>query len=106
MLPFEDNALSKIGVRFDKPIPDGVNFGGLCDDGHGFFCKGIAHLVLLSFSFNLSSSVMLNLVFFAFCHLSLSQPVNYAWKPQVPMIWTSYSSAHCLRFDPFDYIYN
>lgn len=50
MLPFEDNALSKIGVRFDKPIPDGVNFGGLCDDGHGFFCKGIAHMVLLSFS--------------------------------------------------------
>ncbi|KAH0704527.1 hypothetical protein KY285_018805 [Solanum tuberosum] len=39
VLPFEDNALSKIGVRFDKPIPDGVNFGGLCDDGHGFFCK-------------------------------------------------------------------
>lgn len=50
VLPFEDNALSKIGVRFDKPIPDGVNFGGLCDDGHGFFCKGIAHMVLLSFS--------------------------------------------------------
>ncbi|XP_060204425.1 uncharacterized protein LOC132632483 isoform X1 [Lycium barbarum] len=39
VLPFEDNPLSKIGVRFDKPIPDGVNFGGLCDDGHGFFCK-------------------------------------------------------------------
>ncbi|KAF3683388.1 hypothetical protein FXO37_01897 [Capsicum annuum] len=39
VLPFEDNPSSKIGVRFDKPIPDGVNFGGLCDDGHGFFCK-------------------------------------------------------------------
>lgn len=51
VLPFEDNPSSKIGVRFDKPIPDGVNFGGLCDDGHGFFCKGIAHMVLLSFSF-------------------------------------------------------
>ncbi|CAN4085339.1 unnamed protein product [Withania somnifera] len=39
VLPFEDNPLSKIGVKFDKPVPDGVNFGGLCDDGHGFFCK-------------------------------------------------------------------
>ncbi|KAG8388088.1 hypothetical protein BUALT_Bualt02G0088800 [Buddleja alternifolia] len=39
LLPFEDNPLSKIGVRFDKPIPDGVDFGGLCDNGHGFFCN-------------------------------------------------------------------
>ncbi|CAN4087924.1 unnamed protein product [Withania somnifera] len=39
VLPFEDNPSSKIGVKFDKPIPDGVNFGGLCDDGHGFFCN-------------------------------------------------------------------
>ncbi|KAM7475733.1 hypothetical protein LguiB_022976 [Lonicera macranthoides] len=39
LLPFEDNPLSKIGVRFDKPIPDGVDFGGICDAGHGFFCN-------------------------------------------------------------------
>ncbi|XP_075111895.1 uncharacterized protein LOC107794822 isoform X4 [Nicotiana tabacum] len=39
VLPFEDNPSSKIGVRFDKPISDGVNLGGLCDEGHGFFCK-------------------------------------------------------------------
>lgn len=39
LLPFEDNPVSKIGVRFDKPIPDGVDFGGLCDAGHGFFCN-------------------------------------------------------------------
>jgi SpoVK/Ycf46/Vps4 family AAA+-type ATPase len=38
-LPFEDNPLSKIGVRFDKPIPDGVDFGGTCEAGHGFFCN-------------------------------------------------------------------
>ncbi|XP_075489366.1 uncharacterized protein LOC142528218 isoform X3 [Primulina tabacum] len=38
LLPFEDNPLSKIGVRFDKFILDGVDFGGLCDNGHGFFC--------------------------------------------------------------------
>ncbi|KAL2457261.1 AAA-type ATPase family protein [Forsythia ovata] len=39
LLPFEDNPLSKIGVRFDKPIPDGVDLGGLCGNGHGFFCN-------------------------------------------------------------------
>ncbi|KAL3512583.1 hypothetical protein ACH5RR_025300 [Cinchona calisaya] len=39
MLPFEDNPSSKIGVRFDKPVTDGVDFGGLCEMGHGFFCN-------------------------------------------------------------------
>ncbi|KAI3463628.1 hypothetical protein Pfo_020291 [Paulownia fortunei] len=39
LLPFEDNPLSKIGIRFDKPMQDGVDFGGLCDNGHGFFCN-------------------------------------------------------------------
>ncbi|KAL6494382.1 hypothetical protein OROGR_031182 [Orobanche gracilis] len=39
LLPFEDNPLSKIGVRFDKPMQDGVDFGGLCDNGRGFFCN-------------------------------------------------------------------
>ncbi|KAK4436871.1 Spastin [Sesamum alatum] len=39
ILAFEENPLSKIGVRFDKPMPDGVDFGGLCDNGHGFFCN-------------------------------------------------------------------
>ncbi|KAJ4712558.1 AAA-type ATPase family protein [Melia azedarach] len=38
-LLFEDNPLSKIGVRFDKPIPDGVDLGGQCEGGHGFFCN-------------------------------------------------------------------
>ncbi|CAA0816548.1 AAA-type ATPase family protein, partial [Striga hermonthica] len=39
LLPFEDNPLSKIGVKFDKPMQDGLDFGGLCDNGHGFFCN-------------------------------------------------------------------
>ncbi|GFP82449.1 ATPase family aaa domain-containing protein 1 [Phtheirospermum japonicum] len=39
LLPFEDNPLSKIGIRFDRPMQDGVDFGGLCDNGHGFFCN-------------------------------------------------------------------
>ncbi|PON72168.1 Spastin [Trema orientale] len=39
ILLFEGNPLSKVGVRFDKPIPDGVDLGGLCELGHGFFCN-------------------------------------------------------------------
>ncbi|XP_021821390.1 uncharacterized protein LOC110762964 isoform X1 [Prunus avium] len=38
VLLFEDNPLSKVGIRFDKPIPDGVDLGGLCK-GNGFFCN-------------------------------------------------------------------
>lgn len=40
LLPFEENRYSKIGVRFDKIIPDGVDLGGLCEGNHGFFCNG------------------------------------------------------------------
>ncbi|KAK4767252.1 hypothetical protein SAY86_015002 [Trapa natans] len=39
VLLFEDNLLSKIGVKFDKSIPEGVDLGGLCEEGHGFFCN-------------------------------------------------------------------
>ncbi|KAI4336307.1 hypothetical protein L6164_014847 [Bauhinia variegata] len=38
-LIFDENPLSKIGVRFDKPIPDGVDLGGACETGQGFFCN-------------------------------------------------------------------
>jgi hypothetical protein len=40
MLAFEDNGSLKIGVRFDKQIPDGNDLGGLCEEDHGFFCFG------------------------------------------------------------------
>uniref|UniRef100_A0A2N9E8F9 AAA+ ATPase domain-containing protein n=1 Tax=Fagus sylvatica TaxID=28930 RepID=A0A2N9E8F9_FAGSY len=39
VLVFEDNLWSKVGVRFDKPIPDGVDLGGRCEGGLGFFCN-------------------------------------------------------------------
>ncbi|KAK4417892.1 Spastin [Sesamum alatum] len=29
-----------IGVRFDVPIPEGTDLGGLCEARHGFFCDG------------------------------------------------------------------
>ncbi|TKY64070.1 hypothetical protein E2542_SST13960 [Spatholobus suberectus] len=32
LIAFEDNESSKIGVRFDKSIPDGNDLGGLCED--------------------------------------------------------------------------
>ncbi|CAH9135867.1 unnamed protein product [Cuscuta epithymum] len=38
VMHFANNPVSKIGVRFEKPMPDGVDFGGNCDAGHGFFC--------------------------------------------------------------------
>ncbi|KAH0938868.1 hypothetical protein HID58_006329 [Brassica napus] len=38
VLAFEDNCSSKIGIRFDRPVPDGNDLGGLCEEDHGFFC--------------------------------------------------------------------
>ena len=40
LLAFEGNGSSKVGVRFDKSIPDGNDLGGLCEESHGFFCSG------------------------------------------------------------------
>lgn len=45
VLPFEDNPLSKIGVRFDKLVPGGVDLGSTCDAHHGFFCNGNVLLI-------------------------------------------------------------
>ncbi|XP_039012109.1 uncharacterized protein LOC120141249 isoform X2 [Hibiscus syriacus] len=39
LLAFEENGSSKIGVRFDRSIPEGNNLGGLCEEDHGFFCS-------------------------------------------------------------------
>uniref|UniRef100_A0A1J3J799 ATPase family AAA domain-containing protein 1 n=1 Tax=Noccaea caerulescens TaxID=107243 RepID=A0A1J3J799_NOCCA len=39
VLAFEDNCSSKIGIRFDRPVPDGNDLGGLCEEDHGFFCS-------------------------------------------------------------------
>ncbi|CAH8294468.1 unnamed protein product [Eruca vesicaria subsp. sativa] len=38
LLAFEDNCSSKVGIRFDRPVPDGNDLGGLCEEDHGFFC--------------------------------------------------------------------
>eukprot|EP00252_Welwitschia_mirabilis_P021049 TRINITY_DN528_c0_g1_i2.p1 TRINITY_DN528_c0_g1~~TRINITY_DN528_c0_g1_i2.p1 ORF type:complete len:1254 (-),score=321.29 TRINITY_DN528_c0_g1_i2:470-4231(-) len=39
ILAFEDNGSSKLGVRFDSPIPEGIDLGGHCEEDHGFFCN-------------------------------------------------------------------
>ncbi|XP_023542561.1 uncharacterized protein LOC111802436 isoform X3 [Cucurbita pepo subsp. pepo] len=38
VLTFDNNTSSKIGVKFDKLIPDGVDLGGYCEGGYGYFC--------------------------------------------------------------------
>ncbi|GFQ06625.1 ferredoxin-dependent glutamate synthase chloroplastic [Phtheirospermum japonicum] len=38
VLAFEENGSSKIGVRFDRSIPEGNDLGGLCEEDRGFFC--------------------------------------------------------------------
>ncbi|GFR45664.1 hypothetical protein Agub_g7077, partial [Astrephomene gubernaculifera] len=39
VLTFEDNT-RRVGVRFDAPLPAGIglDLGGACEPGHGFFC--------------------------------------------------------------------
>ncbi len=29
----------QVGVRFDSALPGGINLGGACPEGHGFFCN-------------------------------------------------------------------
>ncbi|XP_073054232.1 uncharacterized protein [Primulina eburnea] len=43
-----NGSTSKIGVRFDKTIPDGTNLGGLCEEDHGYLCS--AYLLCLDSS--------------------------------------------------------
>ncbi|KAL2518965.1 AAA-type ATPase family protein [Abeliophyllum distichum] len=38
VLAFEENGSSKVGVRFDRTIPEGTDLGGRCEEDHGFFC--------------------------------------------------------------------
>ncbi|KAJ6680180.1 AAA ATPASE putative-RELATED [Salix purpurea] len=38
VLAFEGNDSSKIGVRFDRSIPEGNDLGGRCEEDHGFYC--------------------------------------------------------------------
>lgn len=63
VLTFEDIPSSKVGVKFDAPVPDGVDFAGLCDRGHGYFCHGKFVISLISFHF---TCIVYNLLCFLF----------------------------------------
>lgn len=64
VLAFENNGPYKIGVRFDKSIPEGNDLGGVCEEDHGFFCAGncsltshcpLINLLSLKYEFNVES---------------------------------------------------
>ncbi|KAG2260472.1 hypothetical protein Bca52824_079766 [Brassica carinata] len=62
VLAFEDNASSKIGVRFDRPIADGNDLGGLCEKDRGFFCAA-SSLRLDSYSNDNIDKLAINEIF-------------------------------------------
>ncbi|XP_045830782.1 uncharacterized protein LOC123921896 isoform X4 [Trifolium pratense] len=62
VLAFEDNESSKIGVRFDKSIPDGNDLGGHIEDDHGFFCSA-NHLQRIESSGGDDDKVAINEIF-------------------------------------------
>ena len=64
-LPFEENGSSKIGVRFDKPIPGGIDLGGSCEIDHGFFCQGdFLPSVVLNYTYYFLTTLMFALYFY------------------------------------------
>ncbi|XP_074317189.1 uncharacterized protein LOC141653353 isoform X1 [Silene latifolia] len=73
VLPFEDNPLSKVGVRFDKPIPGGVDLGHLCELDHGFFCN-IHDLRLENAGMEELDKLLINTLFEAVSSESRSSP--------------------------------
>ncbi|XP_061342256.1 uncharacterized protein LOC133288491 isoform X2 [Gastrolobium bilobum] len=73
VLLFDDNPLSKIGVRFDKPIPDGVDLGGACEGGQGFFCN-VTDLRLENSGVEELDKLLINLLFEVVFSESRSSP--------------------------------
>ncbi|XWS37125.1 hypothetical protein CRYUN_Cryun19dG0016600 [Craigia yunnanensis] len=73
VLLFEDNPFSKIGVRFDKPVPDGVDLGNICEGGHGFFCN-VSDLRLENLSTEDLDRLLINTLFEAVYSESRTSP--------------------------------
>ncbi|XP_077228200.1 uncharacterized protein LOC143861157 isoform X2 [Tasmannia lanceolata] len=73
LLPFEDNLSAKIGVRFDKPVPEGVDLGGLCEGNHGFFCN-VADLCLETTVGEDMDKLLINTLFEVVCSESKNGP--------------------------------
>ncbi|KAL0302654.1 UNVERIFIED_CONTAM: hypothetical protein Scaly_3025300 [Sesamum calycinum] len=60
VLAFEENGSSKIGVRFDRAIPEGNDLGGLCEEDHGFFCAADLLRLIVPALMTLKSSPLMN----------------------------------------------
>ncbi|XP_010525328.1 PREDICTED: uncharacterized protein LOC104803146 isoform X2 [Tarenaya hassleriana] len=73
ILVFDENPSSKVGVKFDKPIPDGVDLGDLCDRGHGFFCNA-SDLRLESTASEDLDKLLVNTLFEVVCSESRNSP--------------------------------
>ncbi|KAL8140122.1 hypothetical protein V2J09_006143 [Rumex salicifolius] len=73
VLPFEDNPLSKIGVRFDKSVTGGVDLGDICEPDHGFFCN-VNDLRLENPGMEDLDKLLINTLFEAICWESKSYP--------------------------------
>ncbi|KAF3680921.1 putative DNA-directed RNA polymerases IV and V subunit 2-like [Capsicum annuum] len=58
VLSFKDSPSAKVGIKYDKPIPRGINLGGLCKDAHGFFCKVRSHSFTSNAFYQLASGVL------------------------------------------------
>ncbi|KAK7255199.1 hypothetical protein RIF29_28603 [Crotalaria pallida] len=54
---------SKIGVRFDKSVPYGNDLGGICEDGHGFFCHASQFLKVDDFGEDDFDNIAINEIF-------------------------------------------
>ncbi|XP_054805925.1 uncharacterized protein LOC129308665 isoform X3 [Prosopis cineraria] len=73
VLCFDDNPSSKIGVRFDKSIPDGVDLGGACEGGQGFFCN-VSDLRLENSFVEELDKLLINTLFEVVCSESRTAP--------------------------------
>ncbi|GMH01158.1 hypothetical protein Nepgr_002997 [Nepenthes gracilis] len=73
LLPFENNPLSKIGVRFDKSVSGGVDLGEPCEMDHGFFCN-VSDLQLENPGMEDLDKLLINTLFEAIFNESRSSP--------------------------------
>lgn len=96
LLTFEDNGSSKIGVRFDRIIPEGNDLGGLCEEDHGFFCAG-KFLCSWVLEFVVHQGTV-NPFFFGGDSLPSVQPIFYVLRAPVQMTLKSLPLMNFLRY--------
>ncbi|XP_022137416.1 uncharacterized protein LOC111008871 isoform X3 [Momordica charantia] len=73
VLTFDSNSSSKVGVKFDKLIPDGVDLGGYCEGGYGYFCN-VADLRLENSGVEELDKILIDILFEAVFSESRNSP--------------------------------